>query len=266
MARRTPTGSLFLALTPVLIFTALLGSVFGETNRFPFHPGEQMKFQVHWTIIPAGEVVLEVMPLETLSGVRCYRFAMTARTSEAIDVFYKIRDRIDAYADTDMTRSLLYRKRQEGRTRRDIVVQFDWAKGETRYRNFDEERDPVPLLPGSFDPLSIFYAFRAHGLTDGKDIHVPVTDGKRCVLGRTKIIGREKVEVPAGTYETFLVETEMKDVGGVFEKTPKAGLRIWVTADEDRIPVRVKSRVKVGSFTAELVSWKKGRTTSASRR
>lgn len=258
MAMRTLKRSLLLAITSALILPALLGSAFGDTNRFPFHPGEQLKFEVYWTFIPAGEVLLEVMPLVTLSGVSCYRFAMTARTSEAIDVFYKIRDRIDAYTDSEMTRSMLYRKLQEGRTRRDIVVQFDWAKGETRYTNFDEKRDPVPLLPGSFDPLSIFYAFRAYGLTEGKDIHVPVTDGKRCVLGKTKVIRREKVEVTAGTYETFLVEPEMKDVGGVFEKTPKANLLIWVTADEDRVPVRIKSRVKVGSFVAELVSWKRG--------
>jgi hypothetical protein len=250
--------SLLFILTPALILTALLGSALGESKGFPFLPGEQLKFEVYWTFIPAGEVILEVLPMETLSGVVCYRFTMTARTSEAIDVFYRIRDRIDAYADSEMTRSIFFRKRQEGKTRRDIVVQFDWEKGETRYSNFEEKRDPVPLLPGSFDPLSVFYAFRAYGLTEGKEIYVPVTDGKRCIMGKTRVIRRERVEVAGGTYDTFLVEPDMKDVGGAFEKSPKANLLIWVTADEDRIPVKIKSRVKVGSFVAELVSWKRG--------
>jgi hypothetical protein len=257
-AFRTMRSRLTFILTPALVLVAFLGSALGEPKGFPFLPGESLKFEVYWTVIPAGEVILEVRPMETLNGVACYRFTLKARTSEAVDVFYKIRDTIDAYADSEMTRSLFYRKQQEGRSRRDIKVEFDWAKGETRYSNFEEKRDPVPLLPGSFDPLSIFYAFRAHGLTDGKEIYVPVTDGKRCVLGTTRVIRRERVEVAGTFYDTFLVETDMKDVGGTFEKTPKANLLIWVTADEDRIPVRIKSRVKVGSFVAELVSWKRG--------
>jgi hypothetical protein len=256
--RNTMKRCLQCALTPALIFVALLGTAFGEPKSLPFLPGEQLKFKVHWTIIPAGEVMIEVLPMETMGGVNCHHFTLMARTYEPVDIFYRIRDRIDAYTDSEMTRSILYRKRQEGGTRRDIAVQFDWAKGETRYSNFEEKRDPVPLLPGSFDPLSIFYAFRAYGLTEGKDIFVPVTDGKRCVQARTKVIRREKVEVACGTYETFLVEPEMKDVGGVFEKTPKANLLIWVTADENRIPVKIKSGVKVGSFVAELISWKRG--------
>jgi hypothetical protein len=250
--------SLLFTLALSLILSVLPGSAFGQSKGFPFLPGEQLKFEVYWTFIPAGEVTLEVLPMETLSGVVCYRFTMTARTSEAIDVFYRVRDRIDAYADSEMTRSIFFRKRQEGKTRRDIVVQFDWGKGETRYSNFEEKRDPVPLLPGSFDPLSIFYAFRAYGLTEDKEIYVPVTDGKRCIMAKTRVIRREKVKVVGGTYDTFLVEPDMKDVGGAFEKSPKANLLIWVTADEDRIPVKIKSSVKVGSFVAELTSWKRG--------
>jgi hypothetical protein len=257
-ACRTVKSLLTSILTPALVLIAFLGSALGESKGFPFRPGERLKFEVYWTVIPAGEVTLEVLPMETLSGVVCYRFNLKARTSEAIDVFYKIRDTIDAYADSEMTRSLFYRKQQEGSTRRDIRVQFDWAKGETRYSNFEEKRDPIPLLPGSFDPLSIFYAFRAYGLTEGNEIYVPVTDGKRCVMGKTRVIRRERVEVAGSLYDTFLVEPDMKDVGGAFEKTPKANLLIWVTADEDRIPVRIKSRVKVGSFVADLVSWKRG--------
>jgi len=43
-------------------------------------------------------------------------------------------------------------------------------------------------------------------------------------------------------------------VGGVFEKTKDAKIHIWVTADERRIPVRIKSKVAIGSFIGELTS------------
>jgi hypothetical protein len=43
-------------------------------------------------------------------------------------------------------------------------------------------------------------------------------------------------------------------VGGVFEKSPDAKLQLWVSADYRRLPVKLKSKVIVGSFTGELQS------------
>ena len=55
-------------------------------------------------------------------------------------------------------------------------------------------------------------------------------------------------------YNAFLIEPDLKDVGGVFEKSKDAKIKIWVTADHRRIPVRFESKVVVGSFVAELVA------------
>ena len=84
-------------------------------NRLPFFPGEKLTFQVRWSFIPAGKVVLEILPVETLDGLSAYHFVMTAQTYPLVDVFYKVRDRIDSYTDTQMTRSLLYREQSTGR-------------------------------------------------------------------------------------------------------------------------------------------------------
>jgi hypothetical protein len=72
------------------------------------------------------------------------------------------------------------------------------------------------------------------------------------------VIRREKINAGGREYDTFLVEPEMKNIGGVFEKSEKSSLQIWVTADHHRVPVRIKSGVSVGSFVAELTSWVKG--------
>jgi hypothetical protein len=50
------------------------------------------------------------------------------------------------------------------------------------------------------------------------------------------------------------VEPSLEHVGGVFEKSKDAKVQIWVTADARRIPVKIKSKVAVGSFVGELVS------------
>lgn len=227
----------------------------GADQAFPFHAGEKLTFQLKWCLIPAGEAVLEVLPIETLDGVKAYHFLMLVKTYPFVDLFYEVRDRIDAYTDFDLTHSLLYRKKQrEGKTKRDVVVSFDWGKKEAQYSNLGEKRKPIPILPGSFDPLSILYAFRLHEMEGGREVEIPVTDGKKAVMEKVKILEKTRVELASGAYQTYLVRPELKHISGVFEKSREASLEMWITADQRRLPVKVKSKVIVGSFTAELIS------------
>lgn len=245
---------LSLLLVNLFILSLSIAPCYAEGKRIPFSPGEKLFFEVRWAFIPAAEGVIEILPMETIDGVTCYHFSMTSRTYEFVDVFYKVRDRLDAFADAGMTRSILYKKAQDGKRKRKISVEFDWNKLQSRYSNFDQRAEPVSILPGSFDPLSVFYAFRLFHLKEGEELKAPVTDGKKCVVGRAKVIKREKIKVKDAVYDTFLVEPDIDQLGGVFEKSKNAKLQIWVTADGSSIPVRVKSEVVVGSFVAELVS------------
>jgi hypothetical protein len=246
-------------LTLIAMIATPSSMLHASETDFPFDPGERLTFKVYWTFIPAGEVTFEILPPETINGILCLRFVMTARTYEAVDLIYKVRDRIDSYTDQRVTRSILFKKQQEGKSKRRIIVDFDWEKQQVQYSNFGEKRDPIPLLPGAFDPVSVFYAFRLHALAEGRELEVPVTDGKKCVVGKARVIKREKIMVSSVPYDTFLVEPEMKQIGGIFEKSEKANLQVWVTSDKDHIPVKIKSRVIVGSFVAELTSVEKGR-------
>ena len=45
----------------------------------------------------------------------------------------------------------------------------------------------------------------------------------------------------------------MENLGGVFNKSPDGLLKVWYSNDDRRIPVKVSSKVVVGSFTATLV-------------
>ena len=248
-----PLITLFIAIAlMIILYCAKITSA--TMTSLPFSPGEKLTFQVRWSFIPAGEAVLEVLPIETVRGVRAHHFVMTAQTYPLIDVFYKVRDRIDSYTDIEMTHTLLYRKRNRGRRTRDVVVTFDWEKTEAQYSNWGKRAPPISLVPGSFDPLSIFYAFRCHEPTENNQIQAPVTDGKKCVMGKATVIRKERITVVGGTYDTYLVEPDLEHIGGVFQKSPHAKLKIWVTADSKRMPVKVKSKVVVGSFVAELIT------------
>jgi len=240
--------------TASLVFIALSSQAQATERAFPFLQGEKLTFQVTWGFLPAGEGILEILPMERINGVLSYHFMMTARTYPFIDLIYKVRDRIDAYTDEAMTHSILYKKRKEGKSKGNTVVNFDWDKQEAQYSSSGEKSNPVPLKPSSFDPLSVFYAFRLQPLRENMEIQVHVTDGKGCVTGKAKIIRRETVTVASGTYDTFLAEPELGHLRGVFQKSKSAKLQIWVSADHRRIPVKIRSKVSVGSFVAELIS------------
>ena len=73
-------------------------------------------------------------------------------------------------------------------------------------------------------------------------------------MGILRVIGKETVNVPAGTFETLVLEPDLKNVEGVFSKKQRAKIRLWITDDEHRLLVQMKSAAIVGSFVAELVT------------
>ncbi|HSO21208.1 MAG TPA: DUF3108 domain-containing protein [Desulfosarcina sp.] len=241
-----------------LLWIVAAGGVHAAEAQGPqpaFRSGERLTFVLKWTIIPAGEAVLEVLPREHMAGNDANHFVLTARSNAFVDAFYMVRDRIDAWTDAEVGRSLLYRKKQhEGGIRRDITVSFDWEEMTAQYVNRGAANDPIVITEGPFDPLSVFYWSRSADLVVGGRLQRPVTDGKKHVVGIADVVRRETIRVPAGTFDTYLIEPDLEHVGGVFEKSPQAKLQLWVTADHRRLPVKLKSKVIVGSFTGELES------------
>lgn len=247
-------------IVPLFILLLLTETIFSRdmaiaADRLPFASGEVLTYELRWGIIPAGKVVLTVLPNETVRGEEARHFLLTAETNAFVDLFYKVRDRIDGFTDLAVNRSLLYRKRQqEGSTRRDITVVFDWQERTARYSNFGRVKAPVSIRTGTLDPFSVLYYCRLLEL-DAIDRHTrPVTDGKKKILGRLTNLGRVKLSLGGTTREAFLIEPEMQHIGGVFEKSREAKIRVWLSADERKVPLKIESRVVVGSFVAELVS------------
>jgi hypothetical protein len=242
--------SLIFCIISILV---LMSGASPAAESTPLRPGEKLQYKVYWTTIEAADVTLQILPMEKLNGTPVYHFVMTAATSPLVENIYPVHDRIDSYADAAMSHALLYKERKETRKIKDVSITFDWQTQKVIYSKKGKKRAPKPLLPGAFDPLSVFYFFRTHELKENMEISRPVSDGKVCVIGKARVRSRQKVQAAGREYDTYLVEPELGQLGGVFEKNPDAKLQIWVTADKRRLPVMIKSEVAVGSFTAELV-------------
>lgn len=247
---------IYLIILSMTVMVMSLGTREIHAKNAPFLPGEKLKYVLRWENIPAGEARFEIRPTADINGAEAYHFIMTTKTRGFVDVFFKLRERVDAYAEKGLTRSLGYKKRQtEGKHKRDIRVSFDWPNRKAQYSNFGRTRPPIDLVQGCLDPLSAFYYTRMALSSNRLHIKRAVTDGKRTFVGQATMEGRETITLSNGkTYDTYRVIPAMGVMGGVFEKNKDAQIYIWVTADDKCIPVRIKSKLAIGHFIGELIS------------
>jgi hypothetical protein len=169
--------------------------------------------------------------METYKGRSCYHITSRAESNDVMSRIYKVRDRIDSLIDAEGLYTWRYKKRiREGGYERDYDILYEPHSGRTTYADglkFDAK-------PWSKDGLAAFYYVR----------HLPLEVGKD-----------ETVKVPAGTFDCFIIEPVMES-GGLFKNSGR--LSIWVTADDRRIPVLMKSKIPVGSIDAVLQEVRSG--------
>jgi len=246
--------TIFLFL-PVLL---LLASLLRAETLLPFISGEKLEYEMKWGFFPVGYATMEV---NRLPGNEANRTAMGpvhqvkffVRTNSFADTFYKVRTTITSTMDDAFTRTLSYQKSQrEGSTRREILVDYDYGKNEVRYSLNSQDPKIMPLPEPCFDPLAIAYYFRIHPIEPNSEKILPTCDGKKFRKVAVRSGDREKLKLPMGTYSVIRTEPAMENLGGVFNKSPDGLLQVWYSDDLRRVPVRVSSKVVVGSFTATL--------------
>lgn len=229
----------------------------GALRSAPFRTGEELTYELKWMGIPVGRATFTVSKTTTWKGKPAWHFEMKASTNKYADKIYKVRDHMHAWVAPRMNRSLHHAKKQrEGSYHRDVVLSFDWRRKRATYRNQWRPFPPKPLFKHTYDPLGLLYAFRCKRFDKAKSVHMSVTDGLKTIKAQVKVLGPETLTIAGQQIRTWHVVPEMKDVGGIFERSPGARMDVWLSADEYRIPVQLKSKVIVGSFVATLVEAK----------
>jgi hypothetical protein len=213
-----------------------------------FGVGEKLVFSVQYGLVTAGEATLEIRNLAVIQGQPCYRIISDARTNDFFSKFYQVRDRYESCMDTTQLYTLRYEKHiREGKFKRDEVVDYDQVGHRAIYK--DKE---VPIPPMAQDVLSALYYVRTLPLEVGQSIAIANhTDGKNYPL-IVKVHRRERVKVDAGEFDCLVVEPILRGPG-VF--TQQGRLTVWLTDDDVRMPVLMKSKVVIGHVAAILKSY-----------
>ncbi|MEO5618539.1 MAG: DUF3108 domain-containing protein [Candidatus Eisenbacteria bacterium] len=218
----------------------------------PFRSGESLRFSVQYGIINAGSAWLEVLPAKTPSGRPAFSLVARAESNAFFSRFYKVRNRIESLWDREGRFSWRYAEdRREGKFRAKSEIRFDPDRHEAIYP--DGESFPVP--PSVQDALSSFYYTRTQALPLGGSVVFDYHASRKSQPLEVRVIGRERVDTPAGKFDCVVVEPLLK-AGGIFKN--KGRLVIWLTDDGRRMPVLMRSKVMIGSISVVLQEVKTG--------
>lgn len=225
-------------------------------TKLPFGPGEKLTYEIHWAFVHAGNAVLEVMPDTEMNGVPARHFKATAKTVPWVDKIYKVRDTIESWTDMDVTHSLHYKKDQnEGSYHKKEEVKFNNAAGLSYRWSRGKLKEILKQPDDVFDSMAILFNFRKAELYRSLEYAANVSDGKVTVVGKGYVVKEENIETAMGTMRAFRVNLDVSELSGVFKKSKDAELVVWLSADERRLPLKVRSKVVVGHFTLELVDY-----------
>ena len=217
-----------------------------------FGPGELMEFSIDYGVVNAGTATLEVVGLTEHNGRQVYHIQSKANSNRFFSAFYKVRDKVVSYIDVETLGSAYFEKRlREGDYRKTVEIDFDHMANLARYR----DGRTFEILPGTHDVLSAFFYIRNLDLAPGKVYSVPAHSSRRTYDLRVIVHGRETVEVKAGTYACFVVEPVLEGEG-LFKHEGK--LTLYITDDEFRVPVLIKTKVPVGSIDVQLTGYRPG--------
>jgi hypothetical protein len=221
-------------------------------ETLPFGPGERLTFSIDYGIINAGWAVMEIPGTRRYVGVECLDIRTQANSNSFFSKVHKVRDRAQTFLDPESLLPLRFEKHQrEGSYEKDVIIRFDRDGAYAEYENGDE----ISMSPWAQDELSAFYYLRALPLEVGRDVFIDNHANRKNYPLKVIVHGKETLSVPAGTFDCWVIEPVVRE-GGIFEA--KGTLTIWLTDDERRMPVKMRTKIVVGSITASLVEFGAG--------
>ena len=221
-------------------------TVYRKIENNAWDVGESLSFAIRYGPIVAGTAIMTVKDTTRINNRLCYHIVTEARSNNFVDTFFKVRDRAESYMDYEGLFTLKFEKQiREGKYERDRSIEYDHVN---EIAIAGKDTMIVPRFVQ--DVLSTLYFLRTQDYEIGDELSVQNHSDKNVYDLRVKIHGKEGVRVRAGTFKCLLVEPFLVEGGGIFKHEGR--ILVWITDDERHIPVQMKSKVYIGSVTAEL--------------
>jgi hypothetical protein len=223
----------------------------------PFSPGETLTYDVTWSIFPAGEVTATLKQVDG-SSPDTYEVITRAQSQGVVSLLYKVQNEFHSlFNPRTFCSQEIHKKVNEGSRHKDTRIVFDGARHLAILDELDLSKPDAPPkhaeneIPACVtDVITAFYYVRGHPLHVGEQIRLPINDGAKTYDVSVEVQAREQIQTPLGARFAFRVEPRV--FGGLYKR--KGRMLIWFSDDEQRLPMRIKASMPVGTITGTLRS------------
>lgn len=241
----------------LILFAALFFVAFTSADEFrkvenkAFGLGEKLTYNVNYSFATVGIASFSIPEIKTFSKRKCYRIKFEVRTVPSFDLFFKVRDLYETYLDVEGIFPWRFEQHiREGKFSRDFSAFFDQRKNKAKTTEGEYDIPKYVL-----DIVSAFYYVRTMDL--GKMKKGERFNLKNFYRDKTHDLdviyhGKETIEVPAGKFDCIIVEPLVRE-GGLFKH--EGNILIWLTNDEAKIPVKVRTKIIIGYVESELTNY-----------
>jgi hypothetical protein len=224
--------------------------VWRQEKNNAFKAGERLEFNIRWKFVIVGYATMSIKNIEKFQGRDCYHIVTEARTAAFFDNFFKVRDVNESWIDTESLCSLKFRQQiAEGKYRNTETLVFDQEKH--KYY-IDETKKTGDIPPWVQDVLSSLYFLRTINISDENTVNIDANSGGKSWPLSVRILRKEEIQVPAGSFKCYVVEPNIREGAGIFQA--KGTLSVWLTNDNKKTPVEMSSEIAIGSIKADLRS------------
>lgn len=217
--------------------------------KVPFGTGERLEYEVRFGSLKVGRAHMEVVGLDNLRGREAWH---TAFWVQGGNFLYRVNDVYESWMDVETLSSLRFvQELEEGgkETERRFEIYPERAVFvQTSKKPAKEEKSvSQPLDDGSF-----LYFIRTIPLEVGQtyDFNRYFRPDRNPV--RIRVLRKERIKVPAGTFNAIVVQPVIK-TKGIFSENGHA--EVWLSDDDRRIMLQLKSKLSFGSLNLYLKSY-----------
>jgi hypothetical protein len=242
----------------IVTFLVLSNSSFAQTES-AFDKGEWFKFKMSYSgWMKAGEATLKVNE-DVLDGKPVFHVVGKGKTTGAISWFFKVKDRYESYFDKEKLIPYRFiRDIDEGGHTKNIEINFDQKNQKAHVYNIKHNsKKIIDTKPNVQDMVSTFYYLRNNLDVDKLKVDDEIRtdmffDGENYGF-KIKYLGKETLRTEFGKVECLVFRPYVM-AGRVFKE--EESLTLWVSADQNRIPIRIKADLAIGSLRADLEAFK----------
>ena len=240
----------------IALFAALASSLLqAQTPELPFKNGEWLRFKVKYGIFNASIATLALKE-EMYNGEKVYHAVGKGSTTGLARVFFRVDDTYESYFGiADGKPRLFVRNIYEGGYTKHLKMYFNHSTNKVKIKNMENGKETeIDFQPGLQDVISAFYALRHYPDIDqmkaGQQLTLDmIFDEDEVYKFKLKLLGRESLKTHFGTVNTLKFCPLVQD-GRVFKE--EESITMWITDDKNKVPVKLKASLRVGSLVAEL--------------